>query len=88
MATPGDRCSKKKSVAYVEFVKLTERALRLFSSKILSPSLRLFSKPTASSSFGTRSFDELTFTVRCCYVANLQARQPRALRYSSAQSTV
>lgn len=35
-----------------------ERALCLVSSKILSPLLRLFAKPTAYSSFGTKNFDE------------------------------
>lgn len=80
MATPGGRCSKKKCVAYVEFIKTTERALCLISSKILSPLLRLFSKPTAYFSFGTKNFDELTFIFHCCYLANLQIKQTRALQ--------
>lgn len=81
MATPGDRCSKEKCVAYVEFIKMTESSLCLVSSTIPSPLLRLFSKPTAYSSFVTKNFDELmNFAFHCCYLAGLQVRHTRALQ--------
>lgn len=81
MATSGDRCSKEKCVAYVEFIKMTESSLCLVSSTISSPLLRLFSKPTAYSSFVTKNFDELmNFAFHCCYLAGLQVRHTRALQ--------
>lgn len=90
MATPGDRCSKEKCVAYVEFIKMTESSLCLVSSTIPSPFLRLFSKPTAYSSFVTKNFDELMNLIfHCCYFGRLasQAYQSSPVKLY-VQSTV
>lgn len=83
MATPSDRCSKRNVLLYVAFIKPTERALCLLSSTTLPHLRRLFPKPTAYSSFGTKNSVELTFLLNCCYLANLHVRQTRALQYNS-----